>query len=234
MKNKAYPTWFAGGALLLYGVFVLLPALLGLGFSFTDWNAYSNDIHWVGLDNFAAIFDPTSNYLERDPEHGSLHGCHDRPQDRHRAWPGDPPDQRREEALLSLPGAHLPARGSSHPHRGRDLSVRSQPGHRAAELDAPDHRTWRPRPAVADRCLDRALERDRRRYLARRRLHHGHPDRRAAGHPSRLLRGGVHRRSLEPTGLPAHHPAAPDAGPVWSRLCSISCTACASSTWSSF
>ena len=63
MKNKAYPTWFAGGALLLYGVFVLLPALLGLGFSFTDWNAYSSDIHWVGLDNFAAIFDPTSNYL---------------------------------------------------------------------------------------------------------------------------------------------------------------------------
>lgn len=63
MKNKAYPTWFAGGALLLYGVFVLLPALLGLGFSFTDWNAYSSNINWVGLDNFAAIFDPTSNYL---------------------------------------------------------------------------------------------------------------------------------------------------------------------------
>ena len=63
MKNKAYPTWFAGGALLLYGVFVLLPALLGLGFSFTDWSAYSSDIHWVGLDNFAAIFDPNSNYL---------------------------------------------------------------------------------------------------------------------------------------------------------------------------
>ena len=63
MKNKAYPTWFAGGALLLYGVFVLVPALLGLGFSFTDWNSYSTDIHWVGLDNFAAIFDPNSNYL---------------------------------------------------------------------------------------------------------------------------------------------------------------------------
>lgn len=63
MKNKAYPTWFAAGALLLYGVFVLVPALLGLGFSFTDWSRYSSDIHWVGLDNFAAIFDPTSNYL---------------------------------------------------------------------------------------------------------------------------------------------------------------------------
>ena len=63
MKNKAYPTWFAGGALLLYGVFVLLPSLLGLGYSFTDWNSYSNDVHWVGLDNFAAILDPNANYL---------------------------------------------------------------------------------------------------------------------------------------------------------------------------
>jgi len=63
MKKNAYPTWFAGGALLLYGVFVLLPALLGFAFSFTDWNAYSTDIHFVGLDNFAAILDPTSNYL---------------------------------------------------------------------------------------------------------------------------------------------------------------------------
>ncbi len=62
-RNKAYPTWFAGGALLLYGVFVLLPALLGFGFSFTDWSAYSDDIHWVGLDNFAALFDPTANYV---------------------------------------------------------------------------------------------------------------------------------------------------------------------------
>jgi len=63
MKNRAYPTWFAGGALLLYGVFGLVPAVLGLGLSFTDWNAYSTDIHWVRLDNLAAIFDPNSNYL---------------------------------------------------------------------------------------------------------------------------------------------------------------------------
>jgi raffinose/stachyose/melibiose transport system permease protein len=58
-----YPTWFAGGALLLYGVFVLLPSLLGLGFSFTDWSSYSTDIHWVGLANFATILQPQSRYL---------------------------------------------------------------------------------------------------------------------------------------------------------------------------
>jgi raffinose/stachyose/melibiose transport system permease protein len=58
-----YPTWFAGGALLLYGVFVLLPSLVGLGYSFTDWSAYSTDLHWVGLANFATIFQPNSEYV---------------------------------------------------------------------------------------------------------------------------------------------------------------------------
>src|SRR5581483_249122 len=62
LRNN-YPTWFAVGALLLYGVFVLLPSLLGLGFSFTDWSAYSTDIRWVGLANFAAILQPNSEYV---------------------------------------------------------------------------------------------------------------------------------------------------------------------------
>lgn len=57
-----YPTWFAGGAVAVYGVFVLLPSLLGLGYSFTDWSAYSTDIHWVGLANFKTILDPESQY----------------------------------------------------------------------------------------------------------------------------------------------------------------------------
>jgi raffinose/stachyose/melibiose transport system permease protein len=60
--SNNYPTWFAGGALVLYGVFVLLPSLLGLGFSFTDWSSYSTDVHWVGLDNFKIILDPNSDY----------------------------------------------------------------------------------------------------------------------------------------------------------------------------
>ena len=63
MKSRAYPTWFAGGALLLYGVFVLLPSLLGIGYAFTDWNSYSTEVHWVGLANFATILDPASNYF---------------------------------------------------------------------------------------------------------------------------------------------------------------------------
>ncbi|MBA2392415.1 MAG: sugar ABC transporter permease [Ktedonobacterales bacterium] len=61
--RKAYPTWFAGGALILYGILVLLPSLLGLGYSFTDWSSYSSDIHWVGLANFKTILAPNSIYV---------------------------------------------------------------------------------------------------------------------------------------------------------------------------
>lgn len=63
MNARAYPTWFAVGALLLYGVFTLLPSVLGIAYSFTDWNSYSNDLNWVGLDNFQTILSEGSGYL---------------------------------------------------------------------------------------------------------------------------------------------------------------------------
>lgn len=63
MNNKAYPFWFASGALLLYGVFFVLPAVLGFAYAFTDWNSYTTDVRWVGLDNFITIFTSTKGYL---------------------------------------------------------------------------------------------------------------------------------------------------------------------------
>ena len=56
MSSKAYPTKFAAGALLLFGVFYLVPSLMGIGFAFTDWNSFSKDVNFVGLDNFVLIF----------------------------------------------------------------------------------------------------------------------------------------------------------------------------------
>jgi raffinose/stachyose/melibiose transport system permease protein len=50
-------------ALAVYLVFVIIPAVTGIGYSFTDWNAYSKDVHFVGLENFAEIFSPDENYL---------------------------------------------------------------------------------------------------------------------------------------------------------------------------
>jgi raffinose/stachyose/melibiose transport system permease protein len=63
VKTSAYPTWFAAGALLLYGVFSLLPSVLGIGYAFTDWNAYSTELNWVGLDNFATILSSGPTYI---------------------------------------------------------------------------------------------------------------------------------------------------------------------------
>jgi raffinose/stachyose/melibiose transport system permease protein len=63
VNARAYPTWFAAGALLLYGVFTLLPGLLGIGYAFTDWNSYSTELHWIGLDNFATILSSSGTYV---------------------------------------------------------------------------------------------------------------------------------------------------------------------------
>jgi len=63
VKNQAYPFYFASGALLLYGVFFVLPSLLGFAYAFTDWNSYTTDVHWIGFDNFITIFTSTKGYL---------------------------------------------------------------------------------------------------------------------------------------------------------------------------
>jgi len=59
MKNKAYPFYFASGALFLYLLFFVLPSVMGLFYAFTDWNSYTNEVNWIGLDNFKTIFSST-------------------------------------------------------------------------------------------------------------------------------------------------------------------------------
>jgi raffinose/stachyose/melibiose transport system permease protein len=55
MKKRIYPLYFAGAALLLYLVFFVIPGLMGFYFAFTDWNSYSSQVNWIGLDNFKEI-----------------------------------------------------------------------------------------------------------------------------------------------------------------------------------
>lgn len=45
--------------------FFLLPSVMGVGYSFTDWNSRSvlNGTHFVGLQNFAEIFTSDKSYL---------------------------------------------------------------------------------------------------------------------------------------------------------------------------
>jgi raffinose/stachyose/melibiose transport system permease protein len=63
MRSRAYPTRFAAGALLLFAVFYLVPSLVGIAFSFTDWSSYSSELNWVGLDNFSLILSSGSTYV---------------------------------------------------------------------------------------------------------------------------------------------------------------------------
>ena len=64
-KKRIYPQWFLILPLALYIIFFLLPSVMGVGYSFTDWNSRSvlNGTHFVGLQNFAEIFTSDKNYL---------------------------------------------------------------------------------------------------------------------------------------------------------------------------
>jgi raffinose/stachyose/melibiose transport system permease protein len=65
MKNQAYPFYFAGGALFLYLLFYVVPSVMGIYYAFTDWNSYTTEVNFVGLENFRTIFSSQSsqNYL---------------------------------------------------------------------------------------------------------------------------------------------------------------------------
>ena len=62
IKKRMYPTWFIFGALLLYAVLYVLPSVMGIAYSFTDWSVYSEEIHFVGWKNFATVFSSDYNY----------------------------------------------------------------------------------------------------------------------------------------------------------------------------
>ena len=62
-KKKLYPQWFLAIPLILYIVFFLLPGILGIAYSFTDWNARSiNGTSFIGLENYKEVFTSNVNY----------------------------------------------------------------------------------------------------------------------------------------------------------------------------
>lgn len=63
MKNKTYPFYFAAGALGLYLLLLVIPGVMGLMYSFTDWSSYSEKISYIGFDNFKTIFSPEEHYF---------------------------------------------------------------------------------------------------------------------------------------------------------------------------
>ncbi|SHJ44036.1 carbohydrate ABC transporter membrane protein 1, CUT1 family [Geosporobacter subterraneus DSM 17957] len=64
MKNSKY--WFGffvGPILIAFLMVVIIPALLGIYYSFTDWNGIVNDANWVGLRNYIDIFTKDKDFL---------------------------------------------------------------------------------------------------------------------------------------------------------------------------
>lgn len=62
-KSKIYPLKFTFVTLAFYLLFFLTPALLGIYYSLTDWNAYSKEINFVGIKNYIDMFTSNRNYL---------------------------------------------------------------------------------------------------------------------------------------------------------------------------
>ncbi|MBQ7564675.1 MAG: sugar ABC transporter permease [Lachnospiraceae bacterium] len=62
-KSKVYPWYFSIGSVIVYTVLSVFPGLMGIAYSFTDWSAYSPDLHFVGLKNFAEVFSGNNDYF---------------------------------------------------------------------------------------------------------------------------------------------------------------------------
>lgn len=61
--RNMYPLYFSFFALFVYFVFSFFPSLLGIFFAFTDWNSFSDEVNFVGLDNFKNILKASTQYM---------------------------------------------------------------------------------------------------------------------------------------------------------------------------
>ena len=47
---------FVGPSLFAFSLVVLIPLILGIYYSFTNWNGIGSDIEWVGFKNYIKVF----------------------------------------------------------------------------------------------------------------------------------------------------------------------------------
>lgn len=62
-KARMYPWYFAIGSIAVYTLLSVIPGIIGIGYSFTDWSAYSKELHYVGFKNFLSVFSANDDYL---------------------------------------------------------------------------------------------------------------------------------------------------------------------------
>ncbi|NLF26326.1 MAG: sugar ABC transporter permease [Clostridiales bacterium] len=54
--NRIYSKWLAMPAFLVFFILFLMPSIIGMYTSFTNWNAMSEDMRFIGLANYSKIF----------------------------------------------------------------------------------------------------------------------------------------------------------------------------------
>ena len=57
MKNRLTPYyWMTLPAVVLFFIFMTLPALQGLYYSFTNWNGFGDTYDFIGFKNYVNLF----------------------------------------------------------------------------------------------------------------------------------------------------------------------------------
>ena len=62
-KSRLYPWYFAIGSVVIYTILSVIPGIVGICYSFTDWSAYSKELHFVGFENFKTVFSGDNDYI---------------------------------------------------------------------------------------------------------------------------------------------------------------------------
>lgn len=62
--SRVYSGWFLVPAVAIYTVLFVVPVVIGLGYSLTNWNSMSDVVRFIGLKNFKEIFALNSPYLK--------------------------------------------------------------------------------------------------------------------------------------------------------------------------
>ena len=61
-RKKLYPWYFTSGALIIFFLLCFLPGIIGIMYSFTDWNNFSSEVNFVGFKNYIEVFKGRPEY----------------------------------------------------------------------------------------------------------------------------------------------------------------------------
>jgi len=61
-RKKLYPWYFTSGALIIFFLLCFLPGIIGIFYSFTDWNNFTDKINIIGFKNYIEVFKGKPEY----------------------------------------------------------------------------------------------------------------------------------------------------------------------------